>query len=207
MTEQEFLALVRQNPINAAILDRLPQLEAFAPGVMLVAGSLFGTVWNAQAGNAPTDHIKDYDLFSWDADLSSEAEDAVIRQTAELFADLNAPIEIRNQARVHLWFNPKYGLNRPPLCSVRGGIEHLTEKAQRFCPTCKAAKQRMEQVAVLSRRTRNSENCLEQFSELRDARNGTAHPSILRPAQCFALAPLAKKTLRLFVKCSRPVSD
>ncbi|WP_192825900.1 hypothetical protein, partial [Deinococcus wulumuqiensis] len=44
---------------------------------------------------------------------------------------------------------------------------------------------------------------LEQFSELRDARNGTPHHSILRPAQCFALAPLAKKTLRLFVKYSR----
>ncbi|AXH00188.1 hypothetical protein DVJ83_12560 [Deinococcus wulumuqiensis] len=44
---------------------------------------------------------------------------------------------------------------------------------------------------------------LEQFSELRDARNGTPHHSILRPAQCFALAPLAKKTLRLFVKCSK----
>ncbi|WP_225990054.1 hypothetical protein, partial [Deinococcus wulumuqiensis] len=47
-------------------------------------------------------------------------------------------------------------------------------------------------------------NALEQFSELRDARNGTPHHSILRPAQCFALAPLAKKTLRLFVKCSKP---
>ncbi|AXH00025.1 hypothetical protein DVJ83_04255 [Deinococcus wulumuqiensis] len=49
---------------------------------------------------------------------------------------------------------------------------------------------------------------LEQFSELRDARNGTPHHSILscgavpvcfaalqvRPAPCFALAPLAKKT-------------
>ncbi|AXG98252.1 hypothetical protein DVJ83_02735 [Deinococcus wulumuqiensis] len=60
-------------------------------------------------------------------------------------------------------------------------------------------------------------SALEQFSELRDARNGTPHHSILscgavpvccaalqvRPAQCFALAPLAKKTLRLFVKCSR----
>ncbi|AXG99160.1 hypothetical protein DVJ83_08290 [Deinococcus wulumuqiensis] len=45
---------------------------------------------------------------------------------------------------------------------------------------------------------------LEQFSELRDARNGTPPHSILRPAQCFALAPLAKKTLRLFVKCSMP---
>ncbi|AXH00169.1 hypothetical protein DVJ83_11820 [Deinococcus wulumuqiensis] len=43
---------------------------------------------------------------------------------------------------------------------------------------------------------------MEQFCELRDARNGTPHHSILRPAQCFALAPLAKKTQRLFVKYS-----
>ncbi|AXG98916.1 hypothetical protein DVJ83_06785 [Deinococcus wulumuqiensis] len=51
----------------------------------------------------------------------------------------------------------------------------------------------------------NAKSCassLEQFSELRDARNSAPHHSILRPAQCFALAPLAKKTLRLFVKCS-----
>ncbi|AXG98452.1 hypothetical protein DVJ83_03900 [Deinococcus wulumuqiensis] len=46
---------------------------------------------------------------------------------------------------------------------------------------------------------------LEQFSELRDARNSAPHHSILRPAQCFALAPLAKKTLRLFVKCSNRI--
>lgn len=125
MTEAEFLALVRQNPVNAALLGRLPQLEAFAPQVMLVAGSLFGTVWNAQAGNAPTDHIRDYDLFYWDADLSYEAEDTVIQQAAELFADLNAPIELRNQARVHLWFNPNHGLNRPPLRSAREGIDQF----------------------------------------------------------------------------------
>lgn len=48
MTEEEFLALVRHNPVNAALLDRLPQLAAFAPGALLVAGSLFGTVWNVQ---------------------------------------------------------------------------------------------------------------------------------------------------------------
>lgn len=125
MTEAEFLTLVRQNPVNAAILERLPQLETFAPGVMLVAGSLFGTVWNVQSGRPAAENIKDYDLFYWDADLSYEAEDAVIRQAAELLADLDAPIELRNQARVHLWFNPKHGLNRPPLRSAREGIDQF----------------------------------------------------------------------------------
>lgn len=122
MTEQEFICLVQQNPINAAILDRLPELERDAPQAMLVAGSLFGTVWNVQTGRPATENIKDYDIFYWDADTSYEAEDAVIRRAAALFADLNAPIEVRNQARVHLWFNPKHGLNRPPLTSAREGV-------------------------------------------------------------------------------------
>lgn len=122
MTESEFLALIKQNPVNAAILERLPELETFAPGAHLVAGALFGTVWNVQTGRPATENIKDYDLFYWDADTSYAAEDAVIRRAAELFCDLDAPIEVRNQARVHLWFNEKHGLNRPPLLSAREGI-------------------------------------------------------------------------------------
>lgn len=125
MTEQEFLALVRLNPVNAAILDRLPELETFAPQVMLVAGSLFGTIWNVQTGRPPTENIKDYDLFYWHPDTSYEAEDAVIQRAAELFADLEAPIEVRNQARVHLWFNEKHGLNRPPLLSAQEGVDQF----------------------------------------------------------------------------------
>ena len=122
MDERTLLELVRRNPVNAAILDRLPQLREFAPQAMLVAGSLFGTVWNVQSGHEPTAHIRDYDLFYWDADLSYDSEDAMIRRAAPLFADLGAPIELRNQARVHLWFNPKHGLNRPPLTSAREGV-------------------------------------------------------------------------------------
>ena len=44
---------------------------------------------------------------------------------------------------------------------------------------------------------------IEQFSELRVRRNSTATRSILRPAQRFVLAPLAKKLCHLFVKCFR----
>lgn len=73
VTEQEFITLVRQNPVNASILDRLPQLEQVAPQAMLVAGSLFGTVWNVQTGRPATENIKDYDIFYWDIDTSYEA--------------------------------------------------------------------------------------------------------------------------------------
>ncbi|GAA5514024.1 hypothetical protein Dcar01_02773 [Deinococcus carri] len=123
MTEAEFLHTIRLNPVNAAILDRLPQLQA--PQAHLVAGALFGTVWNVRSGQPPQVHIRDYDLFYWDADTSYEAEDAVIRRADALFADLNVRVEVRNQARVHLWFGQKHGVTRPPLGSVREGIDQF----------------------------------------------------------------------------------
>ncbi|GGR79530.1 nucleotidyltransferase family protein [Deinococcus sedimenti] len=123
MTEQEFLTLVRRIPVNAAILDRLPDL--CVPQAHLTAGALFGTVWNVQAGRPPGAEIADYDLFYWDDDLSYEAEDAVIRRAQLLFADLPGPVEVRNQARVHLWFRQKTGLDRPALRSARDGIDQF----------------------------------------------------------------------------------
>lgn len=125
MNDADFLAAVRRNPVNAAILERLPLLERWAPQVHLVAGALFGTVWNVGRGLAPAQGIRDYDLFYWHPDTSYEAEDTVIREAAGLFADLNAPIEVRNQARVHLWFPAHHGLSRPPIGSAREGIRQF----------------------------------------------------------------------------------
>lgn len=123
MTEEEFLTLVRRNPVNAAILARLPDLGV--PQAHLTAGALFGTVWNVQADQPPDANIADYDLFYWDADRSYDAEDAVIRRAQALFADLPVTVEVRNQARVHLWFREKTGLDRPALGSARDGIDQF----------------------------------------------------------------------------------
>lgn len=128
MNSAEFLATIRLNRANAAILKRLPELGA--PQAHLVAGALFQTVWNVRGGQAPEAGIRDYDLFDWDADPSYEAEDAVIRRAADLFADLGVRVEVRNQARVHLWFPQKHGLTRPPLGSAREGIDQFLDAAK-----------------------------------------------------------------------------
>ena len=59
----------------------------------------------------PLDYgIKDYDLGYFDASgLSYEAEDVVIRRVKATFDDaLRSMVEVRNQARVHLWFEAKF---------------------------------------------------------------------------------------------------
>jgi uncharacterized protein len=58
--------------------------------------------------------VRDADLFYFDPDTSWVAEDGVIRRGAELFADVPVPVEIRNEARVHLWYAEKFGTTTPP---------------------------------------------------------------------------------------------
>ncbi|AFZ66769.1 nucleotidyltransferase family protein [Deinococcus peraridilitoris] len=124
MDRSAFLRVVLENPVNREVLARLPALQL--PQAHLVAGSLFQTVWNCQTGRAPTENIKDYDVFYYDGrDLSYEAEDLAIRVAAELFADLGVTVEVRNQARVHLWSPQRFGRPCPPLRSARHGIDRF----------------------------------------------------------------------------------
>ena len=116
-----FLADIRKNPVNAALLDRLPGLGL--SDCWLVAGCLFQTVWNLKCGQPPSASIRDYDVFYFNGtDLSYEAEDREIGRLARAFADLDACIELKNQARVHLWYERRFGHAYPPLQSATDGI-------------------------------------------------------------------------------------
>lgn len=62
-------------------------------------------------------------MYFDDSDLSYEAEDRVIRRAKELFKNVDADIEIRNQARVHLWFEQRSGRPLAPIKSVEDAID------------------------------------------------------------------------------------
>jgi hypothetical protein len=127
----EFQRLVLANPINATILERLPTLGL--PDCYLVAGCIFQSVWNGLTGRSPTFGIAEYDLFYFDdTELSWEAEDQVIRYCSSLFADIPAEVQVRNQARVHLWYPQKYGVECPPLMSSRDGIDTFLNQSSCF---------------------------------------------------------------------------
>lgn len=122
--EERFIELACRNPINGELLRRIGAADL--PDAWLVAGCLFQTVWNVVASHEPAYGIADYDVFYFDAsDLSWEAEDRVIRRTAPLFADLGVDVQVRNQARVHLWYEAKFGPGYPPLQSSRDGIDRF----------------------------------------------------------------------------------
>ena len=121
---QLFVSAALANPINVELLQRLPSLGL--PDCWLVAGCLFQTRWNVITGKSPSAGIKDYDLFDFDgSDLSWEAEDRAIRATRAALADLDIAIDVKNQARVHLWYERRFGGAYPRLHSSSDGIDRF----------------------------------------------------------------------------------
>lgn len=121
-TPTQFIAQARQDPVNAALLSRLPGLGL--PQGFLTAGSLFQATWNHRCGKPPGWGVKDYDVFYFDdTDLSWDAEDTVIRRVQHAVADLGATVEVKNQARVHLWYEARFKSPYPQLRSARDGID------------------------------------------------------------------------------------
>lgn len=112
------IEIVRSEPVLMRILMGTRSLGL--PDVLLGAGAVYNTVWNVLTGRPSLSGIKDADIAYFDAtDLSYEAEDAVIRRAAAEFSDLPLPVEVRNQARVHLWYPQKFGSPYPQLtCSA-----------------------------------------------------------------------------------------
>ncbi|TLG90668.1 nucleotidyltransferase family protein [Pseudomonas edaphica] len=121
LTVNTLLELAMANPINAEITARLPDLGV--EQCMLTAGCLFQAVWNHQSNLPAAHNVKDYDVFYFDTDLSYEAEDKVIRAAERLFEDLGVNVEVKNQARVHLWYSERFGRPYPQLHSAKQGVD------------------------------------------------------------------------------------
>ena len=115
--QQNVLAeMIREDDLLMAIVSGICELGL--PDGLLCSGAIYNTVWNVLTGRPRHSGIKDADVVYFDpSDLSYEAEDAVIRRVQAHFSELPVPIEVRNQARVHLWFPEKFGIAYPQLQS------------------------------------------------------------------------------------------
>lgn len=124
-TEEEaalFRTALERNRTLIEVLNRAATMNL--PDWYLAAGSITQTVWNMVTSQPAENGIDDYDLIYFDdSDLSWEAEDKAIQAGVHVFADLPTRVEIRNQARVHLWYPEKFGLPCPRHTSSEGSIQ------------------------------------------------------------------------------------
>lgn len=122
----EFQRIIADDPEMCALLSAMRSFEA--PDLWLVSGALFQTVWNALGGHLRGHGIDDYDLFYFDPNTSEEAEDRWIKRAANHLAFVKHPVQLRNQARVHLWYPQKFGIAYPQLtCSCDGVDQFLVQ--------------------------------------------------------------------------------
>lgn len=112
---------LRKNPIAQALLSRGAELAL--PNWYLGAGAVAQTVWNLLHGFHPTSGIKDYDLVYFDpSDLSAEAEKRINEEVTAHLSFINAKIDVKNEARVHLWYPERYGRDIEPYQSTEDAI-------------------------------------------------------------------------------------
>jgi hypothetical protein len=127
---------------DTELVERLTEIVRAAPSLMRVlrttrmlglpdwlvmSGAVYQRALNHLTGRVPDYGIRDYDLGYFDAsDISYEAEDLVIRRVAAAFAEpLKSTVEVRNQARVHVWFEAHFGEAYTPLSCSAEALERF----------------------------------------------------------------------------------
>ena len=115
-------ALILASPILGPMTHRWSAIAL--PDGWLVAGALAQTVWNSLFGFAPEHGLKDVDIVYFDgADLSEAGEKRHEERVRDQFAGSAARIDVKNEARVHLWYEAKFGSPLPPYRSSTHAIE------------------------------------------------------------------------------------
>ncbi len=114
--------ILENNSVIEQILRRIPPLQM--PNWYLGAGCIAQTVWNSLHGFELTRNIEDYDLAYFDStDLSEETEERTILKAQLALADLGATIDVKNEARVHLWYKKHFGNAIRPYRSIEDAID------------------------------------------------------------------------------------
>lgn len=112
--------IIAQSP---ALTDRLCRARDWGlPDWWIVSGAIYNTVWNHLTDRPDMYGVKDVDLFYFDEDRSYDAEDRLIREAEKRFPGA-PPVELRNQARVHLWYPDHFGLPYPELTASHQAID------------------------------------------------------------------------------------
>lgn len=129
MTEAErrlrLTGIVRAAPALMQVLETLRELDL--PDWLVFSGAVYQRVLNDLTGRPADYGVRDYDVGYFDpSDISYEAEDVVIRRVAAAFTQpLRRQVEVRNQARVHLWFEAHFGEPYTVLSSTAEALERF----------------------------------------------------------------------------------
>jgi len=121
--EQKLIQAVRHNQWIELILERAGRLGF--EDWWLTAGCVAQSVWNLRCNRDIETGIRDYDLFYYDRDTSWAAEDEIISKAKYLFSEVHVEVQVRNQSRVPVWYEEKFGIPFGPVNRASDGIDRF----------------------------------------------------------------------------------
>jgi hypothetical protein len=134
--EARLIKIVRADPDLMHVLTTVRGLGL--PDWRVFSGAVYQSVWNALTGRPAGYGRKDFDLGYFDPDTSWDAEDVVIKRVAAAFEEpFRTDVEVRNQARVPIWFPAHFGEPYDPIADT-------DEALGRFIAPCFAVGVRLE---------------------------------------------------------------
>jgi|WetSurMetagenome_2_1015567.scaffolds.fasta_scaffold101849_2 uncharacterized protein len=98
------------------------------------AGAITQTVWNYLFGNEPAYGIEDLDIVYFNnTDICETAEQYIIDYLTPKLMSIPFSLDVKNQARVHLWYNSKFGYAITPIISVDDALSRWPTTANAVC--------------------------------------------------------------------------
>lgn len=126
--ESRLIQIVRHDADLMHVLRIVRALDL--PDWRVFSGAVYQSVWNAVTNRAPGYGIRDYDLGYFDRDTSWDAEDVIIKRVASAFDEpFRSKVEVRNQARVPLWFPEHFGEPYEPIGCTDEALERFVAPA------------------------------------------------------------------------------
>jgi len=113
--------IVHSNKILESILVKAAEIGL--KHYFIGAGCIAQTVWNYQMNLDLMHGISDIDFVYYDSsDLSIQAENAIIDKINSCMEHCPIKFDIKNQARVHLWYKDHFGYDIKPYSNLEEAI-------------------------------------------------------------------------------------
>ena len=119
---QRLIDTLRESPSLSVVLGHDAHVDL--PDWYIAGGCIPTVVWNLQSGNLPDKYLNDIDLVYYDAtDITAEAEAAAGAELTKRLPGIMVKLDVKNQARVHLWYKDKNGQSIAPYPSTEAAID------------------------------------------------------------------------------------
>jgi len=118
----ELINIIKNNTSLMKVFDVLEEIGL--ENYYLGAGAITQTIWNHKSNNDPTYGISDIDIVYYDEDaLEKMHEEVLQKKLLDRLPDFSLWLDVKNQARVHLWYEDKFGYKIKPYLSVEAAID------------------------------------------------------------------------------------